>query len=214
MKNLMIAVLMVLVLTSPVLAQNYIYFNPSDDAYVDSTSPNTNFGGSTNLYLGDRTAAGGGSCYFFLQFDISDFVAANEILNAELWLYKHEKYGTPEQQCTVSLHHITTPGWDENAITFNAQPSYSATPTDQNTGFFNPTGWAYWNVTADVIVDRPGGLTGWCVKMTPQDPWWWLNFYSEEQVPLPDFRPVLEIMYSGPVATENQTLEGSKMLYR
>ena len=151
---------------------------------------------------------------FFLQFDISDFAASNEILNAELWLYKHEKYGSPTQQCTVSVHHVLSHGWTENSITFNAPPAYATAATSSNTGTFNPSGFEYWNVTPDVVVDRPGGLTGWGVKMNPVVPWMWLNFYSSEQVPLPDFRPTLEIMYTGPVANEATTIDQVKALFR
>ena len=215
MKTLMNAILVLLVMVSPAAAQNYAYFYPTDDAYIDSLFPDSNFGNSTNLYLGDRTAAGGGSTMFFVQFDISDFAASNEILNAEIWLYKHEKYGAPTQQCTVGLHDITTAGWDENVITFNARPGYSTVASASSTGFFNPPGWEYWNVTGDVIADRYLGTTGWGVKMgNPEVPWMWLNFWSSEQVPMPDYRPMLEIMYTGPVSVERVTFDEVKALYR
>ncbi len=215
MKTLMNAILVLLVLSGPAAAQNYAYFHPTDDAYIDSQFPGSNFGNSTNLYLGNRAAAGGGNAMFFMQFDISDFAACNEILNAEIWLYKHEKYGTTSQQCTVSLHDITTPGWDQNIITFNSPPGYSTAASASNTGAFNPSGWEYWNVTADVIADRSLGTTGWGVKMSnPDDPWIWLNFWSSEQVPMPDYRPMLEIMYTGPVSVEGVSFDGVKALYR
>ncbi len=215
MKTLSYTILVLLILTSPVAAQNYAYFHPTDDAYVDSLYPDANYGNTTDLYLGNRTAGGGGNTMFFMQFDISDFAASHEILNAEIWLYKHEKYGAQDKGCTVSLHDITTAGWNENAITFNAPPGYSTAPTASSTGYFNPSGWEYWNVTGDVIADRSIGTTGWCVKMTnPDDSWIWLNFWSSEQVPLPDYRPVLEIMYTGPVSTEEVTFDGVKALYQ
>ena len=212
--SILTALIGALALSGPALAQNYAYFHPTDDAYLDSGSPNGNFGGSTNLYLGDRTPASGGTCLFFLQFDISDFTASNEILQAELWLYKHEKYGTQEQQCTVDVHDILTPGWDENLITWNGPPAYSSVVSATNTGTFNPPGWAYWNVTADVIADMSSGTTGFAVRVSPPVSWLWLSFWSSEQVPMPDFRPTLEIMYAGPVAMEPSSLDAVKALYR
>jgi hypothetical protein len=214
MKALLTILLLTTVLTGAAQAQNYAFFKAVDDAYVDSAFPGQNFGQATDLYLGDRTPAGGGSCLFFVQFDISDFAASNDIYLAELWLSKHEKYGSPTQQCSVDVHHITTPGWDENLITWNTQPAYNATPSAGSTGTFNPPGQVYFDVTADVIADKDSGITGFAVKMSPEIQWLWLNFWSAEQVPLPDFRPTLEIYYTGPVATEESSLDAVKALYR
>jgi len=195
----------------------------SDDAYVDSSFPATNFGQSTSLYLCWTTGGPpppGGPCMTFLQFDISDFSGSGvTVLNAELWLRKHEKYGAPDSTATVTCHHITTPGWNENTITWNSPPGYSTTPTTGSTGTFNPPGWAAWNVTPDVIGDVAGGMingwnSGWCLKIQGPSPVWWLNFWSDEQVPMPDYRPVLEITYSGPVASKNATWGSVKNLYR
>lgn len=214
MKTTFILLLTLSVLTTPAWAQNYAYFRAVDDAYIDSSAQSSNYGQSINLYLGDRTPAGGGSTMFFVQFDISDFAASNEIIQAELWLQKHEKYGAPDQQCTVTVHHILNPGWNEDTITWNSPPAYSTTPSGSVTGTFNPPGVVGYNVTADVIVDKPGGMTGWAVKMSPEVQWMWLNFYSGEQVPMPDYRPLLEVIYIGPVATERATIDEVKALYR
>lgn len=214
MARLLTLTVLTLFVAGAALAQNTAYFYPTDDAYVDSATPDGNFGSSLNLYLGDRAPAGGGTALSFLQFDVSDLTGYNEVLNAELWLYQHEKYGAPTQQVTVTCHHITTPGWDENAITWNAPPGYNTTPSASATGFFNPPGWTTFNVTADVIADKNSGITGFAIKCTPLVQWVWLNFWSSEQVPMPDYRPMLEITYSGPVPAEESSWGDVKALFR
>lgn len=188
---------------------------PTDDAYVDSAAPDANFGGSLDTYVGDRASQLGGTCTSFYQFDMSAVPANAEILNAELWLCKHEKYGTPEQTFTVGVHLVTTPGWKESAVTFNAPPGHSAQPSASSTGTFNPPGWEYWNVTGDVAGERPTRtLIGWAVLMNPVAQWAWLNFYSGEQVPMPDYRPMLEITYSGAVPAATTSWSEVKALFR
>jgi hypothetical protein len=191
------------------------YLHPTDDACIDSFTPDTNYGTTLNLYVGDRTPAAGGTCWTFVQFDLGAIPTGAEILNAELLLYKHEKYGSAESQLTVTAHHITTPGWSENAITWNARPGYATAPTASVTGTFNPSGWVSWNVTPDVITDyivrQPAG---WCVKDSPPVQWLWLNFWSREQVPMPDYRPTLEVTVSGAVPAEDHTWSDVKSLFR
>ena len=206
-----------LFLAVPALADVHtVTWVATDDACVDSAFPNANYGSSINLYVGDRTPAAGGTCLTFLQFDISDLTPANEVLNAELLLRKHEKYGAPDTQMPVSVHHITMPGWSENAITWNAPPGYTTAATATVTATFNPPGWAAWDVTADVIADHAQNRsqTGWCVKFAQPLSWLWLNFYSREQVPMPDYRPQLVITYSGPVGAESSSWSEVKSLYR
>jgi hypothetical protein len=194
-------------------AQHTCQFNPCDDAYVDSASPNANFGSAMNLYVGDRTAAGGGTALSFVQFDLSPLGSGCEILSAELWLYKHEKYGSIQTQTTVGVHHVTTPGWNELAITWNAPPGYATAPTASFTDFFNPPGWVHYDVTVDVVGDYPAQTcVGWCLKQSPL-PWVWLNFWSSEQNPLPDYRPLLEITYNGPVPARTASWGEVKALH-
>ena len=209
------AVITLLPAAAPETFADTLRLNPTDDAYVDSAAPNTNFGASLNLYAGDRTPAAGGTCWSFVQFDLGALPPGVEILNAELWLQQHEKYGSPTVQVTVDCHHVVAPGWSEAAITWNAPPAWATQPTASVTDGFNVTGWHYWNVTPDVVADAAAGTrTGWLVRCTPLVPWVWLNFWSREQVPMPDERPVLEITYSGAVAATPATWSGVKALFR
>lgn len=217
MKRLTILILTLLIATSSLAQIHTVHFKATDDAFIDGLPQNqgTNYGQSLNLYVGDRSPAGGGNAEFYVQFDISELPVSAVILSAELWLYRHEKFGAAEDQLTLSVYTITTPGWDENAITWNAPPGRYHLPTDTQTGTFVPPGWTYFNVTPDVIGDHVAGTdAGWCVEMTPIVPFKWLNFWSGEQVPLPDYRPTLEVVYSGPVVNESATWGSVKRLYR
>ncbi len=191
-----------------------IHLYPIGDSYLDSGHQNSNYGSSLNTYVGDRSPAGGGTCLSCYQFDLSSVPGGAEILNAELWLYGHEKYGAFQQNVTVEAHLITTPGWDEGTITYNAAPGYSTNASASVTGWFEP-GWATWNVTADVAASPGGGtLIGWAVMMNPVTQGCWLNFYSREQVPMPDYRPMLEVSYIAAVPNEAASWSEVKSLYR
>ncbi len=201
----------------PVQAQSNatVQLRAIDDATIDSGHQSTNTGSSINTYVGDRAPAGGGTCLSFYQFDMSVVPYNAEIINAELWLCKHEKYGAFQQNLTLDAHLITTPGWDESTVTYNNPPGYSTNPSATSTEWFEPSGWSVWNITGDVGAIRPSqNLIGWALKMNPPVPWVWLNFYSHEQVPMPDYRPMLEITYSTVVATEPTSWSEVKSLYR
>ena len=187
-----------------------------DDAYISVAHQSTNYGSSINTYVGDRhTAQFDSTCTSFYQFDMSEVPYNAEIVNAELWLYKHEKFGAFQQNLTVDAHLITTPGWNENTITYNAPPGYSTSASASVTEWFTAPGWVTWNVTADVAAMRPSqNLIGWKMEMTPAVPYVWLNFYSSEQVPMPDYRPMLEITYISVVANEAASWSEVKSLYR
>lgn len=193
---------------------NTVHLYPTDDSYIDSAHQSSNYGASLNTYVGDRANQLDGTCMSFYQFDMSEVPSNAEILNAELWLYAHEKYGAFQQNLTIGAHLVSTPGWNEMAITYDARPGYATTASTTATQWFEP-GWAVWNVTVDVASERPSRTQiGWGLKMNPVMPWVWVNFYTSEHVPLPDYRPMLEITYSTVVADEATSWSKVKSLFR
>lgn len=192
-----------------------VQLRAGDDTYTDSFTPDANYGGSLNMYMGDRFPQAGGQTMSFVQFDLGELPPAVEILHAELWLRKHEKQGAPEQQVTLAAHLVTTPGWSEMAVTHNARPGYATVATATVTSTFNPPGWATFVVTPDVIAAAAAGQdVGWALRCAPTVQNVWINLYTSEHVPMPDYRPMLEITYSGTVATEAGPFGSVKALYR
>jgi hypothetical protein len=170
----------------------------SADAFIDSNNPNTNYGGSIDLVVGDWMLTSNRMCWTFIKFPLDEIPAGATILNAELWLYLHQGAGSPSAQHTINVHQAS-PNWDENLITWSNRPAYQSTPTTGLTGTFTPPGWVYWNVTGDVVLSYGWNEDYSCaVKILNDPPYWWRAFYSSEQTPMPDYRPALEVTYLPP----------------
>lgn len=170
----------------------YVSLLPTDDAYVNSGSPGTNYGSSTNLYVGDRQAAGGGTCYSYLKFSLSTIPAGATIIHAELWLNLHETYPSYQQK-KVGVHTALSTAWTEGTIKWNNQPGFAPAATSSITSNFNP-GWYCWDVTAALGGGGGSGAYSATVVMQPKE-YAWNNFYSKEWPAMPDKRPRLEVVY-------------------
>jgi hypothetical protein len=128
---------------------------PTDDAFVDQLYPNSNFGNDPDLLVDsciwwkDRT---------FIKFDLSSIPSGSYVLNGTLQLYM---YDTRAVNRNYGAHRVTDL-WSEATITWNTQPTFSATATDVVSVSL---GWLSWNVTADVADIVSGGTNyGWCIK--------------------------------------------------
>jgi hypothetical protein len=90
---------------------------PSQDAYIDSGSPATNFGSATGLNVSSSQKA-------LVQFDFSALpsgVTASQISKATLRLFVN---AVPSAG-GVDISEVTSP-WTESGVTFTAQPSVGA----------------------------------------------------------------------------------------
>jgi hypothetical protein len=128
---------------------------PSDDAYVDSGNPGTNYGAATWLYVGDENGNNPAICTrSFLKFDLSILPPGSTITSAQLYLYCWGKGTSPD----VSSHYVNDDTWGEGAITWNNQPAFNAAATDTTT-VNNTATWFSWDVTADAINEHGGDGT-------------------------------------------------------
>ena len=110
-----------------------IQVSPSDNAYVYSLNPTSNFGSSTLLFTG----TGSQLSYKFrtlFKFDLSDLIPpGNTVTSAslELFVYKKDKPDSllSPQNVTVSTN---SSNFSQNTVTWNNAPATSVTPYHVN----------------------------------------------------------------------------------
>jgi len=148
---------------------------PTEDAFVDSTDPNGNFGSETVLAVYDDITPTV-LIYTYLRFDIST--------------YEHVESATLRMYCEVSddpstdeytLKEVTNVAWDEDTVNHNNKPAVGDTLYEAVTG---ATGWKEWDVT-DYVEESV--LSEWdfiSFELDPDTPPFsygaWFNFTSKE----------------------------------
>lgn len=125
-----------------------ITINPAD-SYVHDQNAETNFGTSTNLYVGDENHNDPiATTRTYLKFDLSSIPEGATINSATLYLFA---WGTgPDPDIVVEAHYLEDDtSWQPNTITWNNAPQ-DFVPAPSATHTFDSNGWASWNVTTDV----------------------------------------------------------------
>lgn len=140
----------------PAPGSKLITIEPSDDAFISSQQPNTNFGGVPTLITeitgdGQRTA--------LLKFDAS--LVNQPIANAQLVL----RADADMSGGRAGVAHVPNDGWDESTVTWNASPgvgpAIGVLPNGSSRGSA---------VTLDVTgaLSQPNGLIS--VALVPEQP--------------------------------------------
>lgn len=115
------------------------------DAFIEETSPGTNYGSFQSLYAGIDS---GGEARSWLKFNINSLPFWALVRNATLNLYK---YLDGELDQNYTLYNTTNASWSESTITWNNRPTPTTECSNVNiTG--SGTMWISWNVT-DLVDD-------------------------------------------------------------
>jgi hypothetical protein len=131
---------------------------PTQDAYVDDTSPGMNFGTSLQLIVKSRSTSGYNR-NSWLSFDIAGFKG---ITLAKLRLYVNSVDTAATNAIPVVLYYPpdTVDGWTASTITWNNAPAYgtnmlgTVSVNDPQVGT-----WIEYDVTAAVAADSDGVST-------------------------------------------------------
>ncbi|MHC4061572.1 MAG: CBM96 family carbohydrate-binding protein, partial [Planctomycetota bacterium] len=172
--------------------------NPTDDAYVHSGNPGTNYGASGTLYVGDEnwnspviiTRS-------YLEFDLTVIPSGSTITSALLYLHCGE-IGNPSSM-DVNSHFVSDDSWTEGTITWGTSPGHNAVPTDTTT--VNSTAaWFSWDVTADATSEHAGDgkLSIMMKDANEMTQGRWAGFGSKETSST-GFEPYLEVEYDEPL---------------
>jgi hypothetical protein len=135
----------------PKASATLYYPNPSDDSYVSSGNPSTNYGNLAYMIVGynPSTLKNRG----ILKFNITDVGAtptsATLYVYAESWLYHYLS--------RLWAFSVTDDSWTESGVTWNNKPAAIAqcgdgTPQD----IIDTPRWLSWNVTDFVISEYSG----------------------------------------------------------
>jgi len=143
-------------------------FYPTDDACIQQTSPNNNYGTGPELAIRNY---GGGSWAFYslIKFDLSPIPSDADIITAKLWCYFSDWYDNDPAGNSAVLYRLLG-DWDEGAVTWNNQPSASSSSSASSTIPSSTGVWMQWTVTNDVqsFVDGTNNY-GW--RMTDTTYW-------------------------------------------
>lgn len=159
---------------TPTSVPSVLIFNPTDDAYVNSKSPNKNYGNATALQV-DATP----SKSFYLKFNITG-LAGRQIASAKLNLYN-----TNASIKGGDLMFVPNNLWTETSINWNNAPATSGSIISSlvNVSINN---WYEFDATPLINGD---GIVSVRVSSTSANG---ADYYSEESAV--GFRPYLEII--------------------
>ena len=162
------------------------------DGYVNSSSPNSNYGGEGNMYV----SANSEQDFAYVMFDLSSIPSDAYIISAKLSLYLSSTggdiYWSPAD--TIGAYYCSNNSWTELEITWNNKPNFNPEPTDS---------WSFsiiyyvevyksWNTTEDVRMALPSGKLTEVIKFESKTGDGFAVFQSREG---PN-KPKLEIEYS------------------
>jgi uncharacterized repeat protein (TIGR01451 family) len=134
---------------------------PSKDTWVNSDSPNTNYGADLELTM----STGGQQAFILLDFDLSALPDDADIISATLSVYPSESVpGDPY----AMLPYAITSGWEENVVTWNSRPSssYRGDPVIM----YTPDDWSVFDVTHIVQDWYDGALSINGIAIDPEVP--------------------------------------------
>ena len=172
-------------------------FSPVGDTYVQDSSPNSNYGGNTQIKLITQITYGYNR-NGYMKFNVD---VPGNIIRAELDL--HNAGGT--HNIGVGLHAMSDTSWDENTMTWNNRPVIDGALLD--TKNVNAGSWTTFDVSAGVTST---GLVSFGMIRDPLDTQ--RSIDSKES----SFVPVLRVSYvlpgssnSAPVFSSNPVVKGN-----
>jgi hypothetical protein len=145
------------VVAASAIGSDTVTLYPTADAYVNASSPSTNYGSETSLYVG----ASSEEDLTYVKFDLASIPQEANVISAKLEIYLSGKsgniYAVPADR--IGAYFCSDNSWQELGITWNNRPSFSSTPTGSwSFGMIDFTGYKSWDVTADVRTALTSGI--------------------------------------------------------
>jgi len=181
-----------LVGATPAIGSTTVTLHSIADAYVNASSPDTNYGSSVSLFV----SASSKLDYTYVMFDLSSLPSEANIIYARLRMYLSDTggkiYGLPSDD--VGAYYCSDNSWTENGITWNNRPNFNSEPTytwsfSLGVIFAN---YRSWDVTADAKQAFSEETLTEVVKFESKTGDGYVVFDSKEN----DNEPLLEIEYS------------------
>ncbi len=179
-----------------------------DVSVINGSYANDNFDGDGDLHLGTAIDSLWIAARCWFKFDLSQLPKELSIHRATMNVFMDREYitaaGVDEP---VGVYHCSNNNWDATTITWNNQPSFSATPTSiidspASPNMFIPQNWYSWEVSADVLYGLANGKTltevlKLTVEVGTQETW----IYPMKSSAYPFNATYLEIEYTTPTTS-------------
>jgi hypothetical protein len=181
-----------IVKASPAIGSTTTTLYSVADSYVNSSSPDTNYGAEGNMYVGANSEQN----FAYVMFDLSSIPSEANIISAKLSLYLSSTggdiYWYPAD--TIGAYYCSNNSWTELGITWNSKPSFDTEVTDS---------WSFsiiyyvdvyksWNVTEDVRKAFSAGKLTEVIKFETKTGDGYAVFNSKDG----GNKPKLEVEYS------------------
>ncbi len=127
---------------------------PTADAYVVSTSPDSNYGSSSWSFL-ETSRSDTSNRLAYLRFDLPSIPAGESLVGASLRMYQFNGSGTGNG---TLAHYVIDDSWNESTMTYNNRPAYSTqVGTNANDGAYR--GWSEWVLLLEPAMLADGTLS-------------------------------------------------------
>jgi len=128
---------------------------PTDDTYTHEGRPDTNWGGSEDMYVGwyeHPTTGVGGPERVWLKFDLSILPAGASVSGMRLWIYNGALTGWGSNG--VQVYRVENDDWSEGVITWSNQPTIGELLDEPKA--VTETGWYSWDVSDFALQELAG----------------------------------------------------------
>jgi hypothetical protein len=176
---------------NPIIGSSSATLEAIADAYVNASSPATNYGDVSSMYV----SANAELDYIYVMFDLSSIPPGAHIISATLRMYLSSTggdiYGLPADR--IGAYYCSDNSWTELGITWNNKPTFSSGPTATWSFSLIYTYKVYksWDVTADAKTAFSSGKLTEVLKFSAKTSNGYAIFGSREGV-----MPQLEVEYS------------------
>ena len=180
------------VTASPAIGSTTITVESVADAYVNFSSPDTNYGGVDYMYV----SANSEQDFTYVMFDLSSLPSGANIISAKLKVYLSSTggsiYWSPADR--IGAYYCSDSFWTELGITWNNKASFDPEPTDtwSFSIIYYTKVYKSWNVTEDLRTALPSGTLTEVLKFESKTGDGYAVFQSREGAN----KPKLEVEYS------------------
>ncbi len=182
---------------TPVIGSTTVTLYSIADAYVNASSPGTNYGSGASLCV----SANSEEDFTYVKFDLTSIPSGSNIISAKLELYLSGTSGSfyysfGGDDDTISAYYCSDNSWAEPGITWSNRPVSALSPAPTGSWSFGMINYVNeyksWDVTTDVKTASSSGILTEALRFEIKTGNGQAFFHSREG----SSRPKLEVEYS------------------
>jgi hypothetical protein len=179
-RKLAIMLIFVLLVSSVIIVvyaqAGQVWLGPTDNTYVDSNYPNSNYGGQSYLQIENYQDKE----IVWLKFNLSSVPDGAVVDNATLYMYLFYVNIISPLSYDVHAYSCSDNSWNQSSLTYSYMPSYNTTSMNSTSVSF--TDWYSWNVVdavRDALNSNAKAVTIVLFDPSPQSSNTPATFYSD-----------------------------------